>query len=488
MGQPAGDHVADALRDRRAGPRRPTAKRRPRRTSRRTISPTNSGLPSVSSCSAATSSGEAISDAVSSTYCRHLALAQPAEREAAGDRLARDLGERLRQRSSRDRVDVAVGAEQQHVRRAELAGEEPQQQQRRRVGRVQVVEHEHERPALARRSGGTRRSRRRGGSAPPSDSSAGGSGRSGKRSRSSGTIWARSAAPAPSCARSAVGLAVAHVGAQRLHPRPVGGRAARLPAAADEHARAARASLRAQLLGEPALADAGLAGEQEQAAAAGERVVEAGEQLGELALAADERAARRPRPAGSAAGRAGRVPGPAARIACSARAAAGRARSRARSTSVRARVLVGLERLGLAAAAVEREHQLAAQALASGCSPISASSSPTSSAWRPSARSASIRCSSAASRSSSSRAISALRERLVGEVGERRPAPQRERLVAAFATARRAAPRQLAPASATSRSKRCEVELLGVDPQHVAGRARDEPRRRRRAALRSRET
>ena len=38
-----------------------------------------------------------------------------------------------------------------------------------------------------------------------------------------------------------------------------------------------------------------------------------------------------------------------------------------------------------------------------------------------------MRCSSAPSRSSSSRAISACANALVGEVGERRPAPQRER-------------------------------------------------------------
>ena len=56
----------------------------PSTASRRTISPTNSGLPSVSSCSAATSCGEAISGAVSSTYSRDLALAQPAERQRGG--------------------------------------------------------------------------------------------------------------------------------------------------------------------------------------------------------------------------------------------------------------------------------------------------------------------------------------------------------------------------------------------------------------------
>ena len=47
-----------------------------------------------------------------------------------------------------------------------------------------------------------------------------------------------------------------------------------------------------QLLGESALADTGLAHEQEQPSAAGERVIETLDELGELALAAHERAAR----------------------------------------------------------------------------------------------------------------------------------------------------------------------------------------------------
>jgi hypothetical protein len=47
------------------------------------------------------------------------------------------------------------------------------------------------------------------------------------------------------------------------------------------------------LIGEPALADPGLTGEQEQAPAAGERVVDTAEERGELTLAADKPPARR---------------------------------------------------------------------------------------------------------------------------------------------------------------------------------------------------
>ena len=50
--------------------------------------------------------------------------------------------------------------------------------------------------------------------------------------------------------------------------------------------------MRDQLLGEAALADAGLADEQEQAPAAGEGIIETADQLGQFALAAHERAAR----------------------------------------------------------------------------------------------------------------------------------------------------------------------------------------------------
>jgi hypothetical protein len=48
----------------------------------------------------------------------------------------------------------------------------------------------------------------------------------------------------------------------------------------------------AQLVGEAALADAGLAGEQDQTPAADEGIVETSGQLGQLGLAAHERAAR----------------------------------------------------------------------------------------------------------------------------------------------------------------------------------------------------
>ena len=82
------------------------------------------------------------------------------------------------------------------------------------------------------------------------------------------------------------------VGPERLHPRPVGGRAPRLPAASHEDPRASLSGAGDQLLGQAGLADPGLADKQEQAATAGECIVQSGDELGQLGLAADERAAR----------------------------------------------------------------------------------------------------------------------------------------------------------------------------------------------------
>ena len=145
---------------------------------------------------------------------------------------------------------------------------------------------------------------------------------------------------------------------------------------------------------------------------------------------------------------------------------------------------VASQRLGLAAGAVEREHQLAAQALPQrmlgderleladelgvtaerqvGVDPLLERRQPQLLQPRD----------------------LGLGERLVGEVGERRPAPQRERLAQLRAAAVCGRARR---ASADSRSKRARSSSDGVDAQHVAGRARRQPARRP-SSLRSRET
>ena len=83
-----------------------------------------------------------------------------------------------------------------------------------------------------------------------------------------------------------------------------------------------------------------------------------------------------------------------------------------------------------------------------------------SSACRPAARSASIRCSRQLRWSSSSRAISALREVRIGELGQGRPAPELERL------ARLPVPHEPLELQ--------HVELVVLDPDQVAGRLREQ--------------
>src|SRR5207244_2184623 len=88
-------------------------------------------------------------------------------------------------------------------------------------------------------------------------------------------------------------IAITRVGANRLHPGPVGGCAACLPAAADQHPGAPLPGVIDQLLSQPTLADARLAADQEQPAPPGKGLLEAREQLRELALPSDEEGPRR---------------------------------------------------------------------------------------------------------------------------------------------------------------------------------------------------
>ena len=79
----------------------------------------------------------------------------------------------------------------------------------------------------------------------------------------------------------------------RLHPRPVGGRASGLPAAAPEDADVQRSRSAGELVGEPTLADARLPREDDELSSTHPRFAEGGLELGELSLAADEERGRR---------------------------------------------------------------------------------------------------------------------------------------------------------------------------------------------------
>ena len=138
-----------------------------------------------------------------------------------------------------------------------------------------------------------------------------------------------------------------------------------------------------------------------------------------------------------------------------------------------ARVLVGLQRVRLAVAS-GRGPASAAPAGAPGRD-ARRSAPPAGRRPRrgaPSASFASISCSSAATRRSSSRAISALREGLVGKLRQRRAAPQRQRPLERRNGAPRVAAGQLAPPLGHEPLEAVRVEALGIEPQLVAALAR----------------
>ena len=187
----------------------------------------------------------------------------------------------------RSHLGVPVAPDDQDPSVPELRGHEPQQQQRRLIGGVQVIEEQHER--LGRRGapqvGGDRFED------PEAGAFGGDGGRGGQIRKQLVKLRddRRQLGAAASHLRSQQrGLRIAHVRAQRLYPGPVGRCAARLPAPADEDAAAALPRARRELLGEPALADPGLTADEDQRAGARERCLQRGQQLRHLPLAADE--------------------------------------------------------------------------------------------------------------------------------------------------------------------------------------------------------
>ena len=269
---------------------------------------------------------------------------------------------------------------------------------------------------------------------------------------------------------------------QELEPLPqrLVRRADRRVRGAVEHEHAARRRLVRELAHEPRLAAAGLAASSTSAALAALGPLEQRAQRRQLArrgrrtgTAAPARAApgsaparREPRTARA------RAPRPGSRICRSSSPQRARpARSRARRAPPAPR---GTPRApppagpsGRARASAGRAEPLAVRVLARSAPRARRRAR----AWRPSARSASIRSSSAASRSSSSRPASTRANGSSRELGQRRPAPERERLAQ---QARRLVRGRAPRASATSRSNRAQVDRLGLDLEHVARRPRHE--------------
>ena len=171
--------------------------------------------------------------------------------------------------------------------------------------------------ALARKVAIASKNRKRDCSSSPSSEVA-----SPTLSATSGTTRAISAAPRAHLPGERDRVGLAGVGADRLHPGPVGRRALALQAAPPVDVRPAHPGEGRNLLRRPRLADPRLARQQDQLGAAPESLVGRRAELGELLLATDEDAA------GEALervlGRAGRIGGRGAARRGSARGAPAR--------------------------------------------------------------------------------------------------------------------------------------------------------------------
>ena len=152
-------------------------------------------------------------------------------------RLAADARQEVAGGGVHARLDVAVGADEQHAHRAQLARQEVQQRQRRLIAGVQIVEHEEHRFRLGRFV------HERADRAPqPEASLFGGRRRTGRRRRAARALGHQLAQQRRAIAQRAQQRGVvqpAHQLGQQIEPRPVRGRAARLPAAPPQHREAA---------------------------------------------------------------------------------------------------------------------------------------------------------------------------------------------------------------------------------------------------------
>ena len=279
----------------------------PASPSRRASSNTKKGLPSVISWTVRASAGGGARPATASTSAATSDGSSPrsAMRSHAGTRASApssfESGWSRRTSTSRKVATTSSAAERSSGAR------NSRRAQRRLVGPVQIVEHEHERALLraAAQQPGERVEE------PEARLLAGEAGRGRQRRqaraqlghelRQLGRVGAeRRAQP--------LRLGRRHELAQHLHPGPEGRRALAFEAAPDQHLRAALARHARELLGRARLADAGLAGEQHEPAAAGERRVE-------RALRAARACARARRRPSSAPARAGAAAAPAPPLA-----------------------------------------------------------------------------------------------------------------------------------------------------------------------------
>jgi hypothetical protein len=339
-----------------------------------------------------------------------------------------------------------------------------QEQERGLVRGVEVVEHEHQRL-------GVRRPAQQAGHGLEQPE-AGALGLQGRRLGEIGEpvaqlrqdLCQRGAAVGEAVSQRVV-VEIARVRAQGLDPRPVRRRPPSLPAAPDEDPGIALLGGDHELLGQPALADPGLPGDDRDPASARDRVVEGGGQLRELGPAADERS-RCHAAIGHEVER---------RVLTQDRVVE-LAQLTARLDPElldehRARLAIGLQCLGLATAPVQAQHEPRVQALAQ---PMRAHESLELADELGVATERRVRADAVLERADAQLVEPhglRLRERLVGEVRECRAAPHAER-VAELLRGRRGRHRiglRHQPLEAR------RVDLVALDAQQVAGGLGDEP-------------
>ena len=244
------------------------------------------GLPSVSPCRACTKAGSAPGTPSAVTSSATSDSARPLSASVLEHAVAADVGDQLVQRVTRLELGLAVGAEQQRAARLRRADEVTQELERRAVGPVEVVEDQHERrlrAGLAEQRG--HRVEEAQAVARPEAPCVLGGRRAELAEQDPELGGAHAEALAQRVERGARGPAAHH-----LHHRLVG-RDRLLVEAPVEHQRAVVARAAAQLGGQAGLADAGVAGQQDELARAGDRLVPVLLEHVELPRAADERVA-----------------------------------------------------------------------------------------------------------------------------------------------------------------------------------------------------
>lgn len=203
--------------------------------------------------------------------------------EAAGHALARELRDGRSERVTRADLDLPMRPDKHDARLREIASDELKQEQRRRVGGVEVVENDQER---LRRPCRTEEGGRRVEEPKPRVLRIG---RGRCRHVSQQLVYLghdlrELRGARPELSTQDLWDLDADVRPQCLHPRPVGGRPTRFPAAAPQDTDALLLGPCGQLVRQPAFADPGLTSDEEEPAAPLHGVVKPGDQLAELAL------------------------------------------------------------------------------------------------------------------------------------------------------------------------------------------------------------